>query len=75
MVDEFHYNQSVLNVTGSEAAESAAYYTLNRKEKCLYNYRDENVYIPDGFEYTEDEMKVTPVDHNSNGDFVRYENG
>lgn len=75
MIDEFHYNQSVLNVAGSEAAESAAYYTLNRKEKCLYNYRDENVYIPDGFEYTEEEMKVTPVDHNTNGDFVRYENG
>ncbi|MCR5420505.1 MAG: hypothetical protein K6E98_05840 [Lachnospiraceae bacterium] len=72
MVDEFHYNQSVLNVIGKEAAESAAYYTLNRKEKCLYNYRDENVYIPDGFEYTPEEMQVEPIDYNTNGEFVRY---
>ena len=75
MIDEFHYNQSVLNVVGEEAAESAAYYTNNRREKCLYNYRDDDVYIPEGFEYTEEEMKVEPVDHNTNGDFVRYENG
>ncbi len=73
MVDEFHYNQSVLNVVGEEAAESAAYYTLNRKEKCLYNYRDENVYIPEGFEYTEDEMRVERIDYSTNGGFVRYE--
>ncbi|MBR6469330.1 MAG: hypothetical protein IKS84_03030 [Lachnospiraceae bacterium] len=72
MVDEFHYNQSVLNVVGEESAESVAYYTLNKKEKCLYNYRDENVYIPEGFEYTEDEKKVEAVNHNENGDFVRY---
>lgn len=75
MIDEFHYNQSVLNVVGEEAAESAAYYTNNKKEKCLYNYRDNDVYIPEGFEYSEEEMKVEPVDHNTNGDFVRYENG
>ncbi len=73
MVDEFHYNQSVLNIVGKEAAESAAYYTLNRKEKCLYNYRDENVYVPEGFDYTEDEMKVERIDYNTNGGFVRYE--
>ncbi|MCR5508374.1 MAG: hypothetical protein K6F34_06790 [Lachnospiraceae bacterium] len=72
MVDEFHYNQSVLNVVGEESAESAAYYTLNKKEKCLYNYRDENVYVPEGFDYTEDEKKVERIDHNENGDFVRY---
>lgn len=75
MLDEFHYNQSVLNVTGAEAAESAAYYTNNRKEKCIYNYRDEEVFIPDGFEYSEEEKKAEPVDHNNNGDFVRYQNG
>lgn len=73
MVDEFHYNQSVLNIVGTEAAESAAYYTLNRKEKCLYNYRDEEVYVPEGFDYTEDEKKVERIDYNSNGGFVRYE--
>lgn len=75
MVDEFHYNQSVLNVVGKEAAESAAYYTNNRKEKCIYNYRDNEVFIPEGFEYSDDEKKAEPVDHNGNGDFVRYENG
>ncbi len=73
MVDEFHYNQSVLNVVGNEAAESAAYYTLNKKEKCLYNYRDEDVYIPEGFDYSEDEKKVERIDYNNNGGFVRYE--
>ncbi len=73
MIDEFHYNQSVLNVVGEEAAESAAYYTLNKKEKCLYNYRDENVYVPEGFEYTEEEKKVERIDYNTNGGFVRYE--
>ncbi|MCR4806970.1 MAG: hypothetical protein K5857_04780 [Lachnospiraceae bacterium] len=73
MVDEFHYNQSVLNVIGNEAAESAAYYTINRKEKCLYNYRDENVYVPEGFEYTDEERRVERTDYNTNGGFVRYE--
>ncbi|MBR4718891.1 MAG: hypothetical protein IKP31_01470 [Lachnospiraceae bacterium] len=75
MMDEYHYNQSVLNVVGKEAAESAAYYTENRKEKCIYNYRDNNVFIPDGFEYTEEEMDVEPIDYNTNGDFVRYQDG
>ena len=73
MVDEFHYNQSVLNIVGTEAAESAAYYTLNKKEKCLYNYRDEDVYIPEGFDYSEEEKKVERIDYNTNGGFVRYE--
>ena len=73
MVDEFHYNQSVLNVVGSEAAESAAYYTLNKKEKCLYNYRDEDIYIPEGFDYSEEEKKVERIDYNTNGGFERYE--
>ena len=75
MMDEYHYNQSVLNVIGKEAAESAAYYTENRKEKCIYNYRDNDVFIPDGFEYTEEEMNVEPIDYNNNGDFVRYQDG
>ena len=73
MVDEFHYNQSVLNIVGTEAAESAAYYTLNKKEKCLYNYRDEEIYIPEGFDYSEEEKKVERTDYNTNGGFVRYE--
>lgn len=72
MVDEYHYNQSALNLAGKEAARSAAYYTINRKEMCLYNYRDDEVYVPEGFEYTEEEMKVEPVDFNENGDLVRY---
>ena len=72
MVDEYHYNQSVLNVVGKEAAESAAYYTLNRKEKPLYNYRDNDIYVPEGFDYTADELKVEPIDYNNNGELVRY---
>jgi hypothetical protein len=72
MVDEYHYNQSVLNVVGKEAAESAAYYTLYRKEKPLYNYRDNDIYVPEGFDYTPEELKVEPIDYNNNGELVRY---
>ena len=72
MIDEYHYNQSVLNVVGKEAAESAAYYTLYTKEKCLYNYRDNEVYVPEMFEYTDEEKKVEPIDYNNNGELVRY---
>ena len=72
MIDEWHYNQTVLNVVGREAAESAAYYTNNRKEKCIFNYEHDSVFVPEGFEYTDDEMKAEPVDYNTNGEFKRY---
>ncbi len=66
MVDEWHYNQSVLNLLGSEAAKSAAYYTNNQKEMCLYDYKNQTTFIPDGFDYPADTV-VEPVDLNNSG--------
>ncbi len=66
MVDEWHYNQSALNLVGSEAAKSAAYYTNNQKEMCLYDYKNQTTFIPDGFDYSADTV-VEPVDLNNSG--------
>lgn len=54
MVDEWHYNQKVLNLIGTEAAKSVAYYTNNDKEMCIYDYKHGQTYIPDYFDYPED---------------------
>lgn len=60
MVDEWHYNQTVLNLVGEESARSVAYYTNTGKEACMYNYRDGKVYAPDG---TDPEgMDIKPLD-------------
>lgn len=61
MVDEWHYNQLVLNIIGIEAAKSVACYTLNRKERIDYDYENDRVYIPNGFDYTGEES-VEPLD-------------
>lgn len=66
MVDEWHYNQSALNLVGSEAAKSAAYYTKNQKEMCLYDYKNQTTFIPDGFDYPADTV-VEPIDLNNSG--------
>lgn len=60
MVDEWHYNQKVLNLVGEECAKSVAYYTNNGKECCLYDYRHNETFVPsgDGVEASE----VTPID-------------
>ena len=71
MVDEVHYNQSVLNFLGEQAAESASYYSNNTKEKCLYDYKHHETYIPDGFGYTGDEV-VEPLDVNQDCGLERY---
>ncbi len=71
MVDEVHYNQSVLNLLGEEAALSASYYTNNTKEKCLYDYKNHTTYIPEGFGY-EDNVQVEPVDVNNDCGLTRY---
>lgn len=60
MVDEWHYNQKVLNLVGEDAANSVAYYTLNGKEACIYNYKDGSTIIPDNNDYPED-TKVEPM--------------
>ena len=61
MVDEWHYNQLVLNRIGIETAKSVACYTLNRKERIDYDYENDRVYIPNGFDYTGEES-VEPLD-------------
>lgn len=60
MVDEWHYNQKVLNFVGEQAADSVAYFSLNGKEACVYNYKDGSTIIPDNSDYPED-IKVEPV--------------
>ena len=61
MVDEWHYNQLVLNIIGIETANSVACYTLNRKERIDYDYENDRVYIPNGFDYTGEES-AEPLD-------------
>ena len=54
MVDEWHYNQKVLNLLGEEAADSVAYYTNEKKEMCVYDYKNDTTYIPEFFDYDDD---------------------
>jgi len=53
MVDEWHYNQKVLNLIGTEAGEAAAYYTNNNKEMCVYDYKHNETVVPLFFDYDE----------------------
>lgn len=66
MVDEWHYNQTVLNLAGQETAKSAAYYTNNQKEACVYDYKNHMTFIPDGFDYPAD-TAIEPIDLNNSG--------
>lgn len=52
MVDEWHYNQQVLNLIGIETARSVACYTLNRRERIDYDYYHKRTYVPELFGYT-----------------------
>lgn len=61
MVDEWHYNQTVLNLVGQECAKSVAYYSNTGREACLYNYKSGSTYIPDDNDYDED-ITVEPLD-------------
>lgn len=61
MVDEWHYNQDVLNLIGIETAKSVACYTLNKKERLDYDYKHGCTYIPDMFGYTGKE-EVEPLE-------------
>ncbi|HAV00818.1 MAG TPA: hypothetical protein DCW47_06455 [Lachnospiraceae bacterium] len=71
MVDEVHYNQSVLNLLGEQSAESAAYYSNNTREMCLYDYKHHETYIPEGFDYTGEEV-VEPLDVNKDCGLEKY---
>lgn len=48
MVDQYHYNQHVLNYVGTVAAGAVAYYTLNGVEKIVYDYADGEYIVPKG---------------------------
>lgn len=64
MVDEWHYNQKVLNMLGKQTADSVAYYTNEGKEMCLYDYKHDATYIPNFFDY-ETDITVEPMDVNA----------
>lgn len=63
MVDEWHYNQDVLNLLGRETAQSVAYYTNEGREMCIYDYKHDETFIPDSNDYSGDET-VEPTDFN-----------
>ena len=50
MTDQYHYNQHVLNLVGTEAAKAAAFYQKHGVEKIVYDYREGKYVIPDGVE-------------------------
>ena len=50
MVDQYHYNQHVLNYVGTEAAKSVAYYTLNNTKKIVYDYKTGEYIVPNGID-------------------------
>ncbi len=60
MVDQWHYNQTALNMLGEDAAKNVAYFTNNRKESCMYDYKYQNTYIPEGYDYPENTV-VQPI--------------
>lgn len=61
LVDEWHYNQYVLDLLGERCAESVAYYVNNQKEMVMYDYKHGETFIPDLFDYTGEEQ-VEPKD-------------
>lgn len=61
MYDIYHYNQHVLNMVGEEAAKSVAYYTNTGHEMVTYNYRYNEIFIPDGTEEFNQET-AGPID-------------
>lgn len=71
MVDEWHYNQYVLDLIGEQTAISVAYYVNNQKEMCLYDYKNKMTYIPDLFDYTGEEV-VEPMDLSNPYDLLQY---
>ncbi|HKM20865.1 MAG TPA: sialate O-acetylesterase, partial [Lachnospiraceae bacterium] len=60
MVDQWHYCQTALNLLGEDAGKNVAYYTNNKKEACMYDYKYHNTYIPDHFDYPAD-MEAEPI--------------
>lgn len=69
MVDEWHYNQDALNLVGYETAKSVAYLVNNGKERVDYDYKNGQVFIPDGNDYTGEES-AEPYDLSNIGSLV-----
>lgn len=69
MIDQYHYNQHVLNYLGIEAAKSVAYYSLNGVEKIVYDFADETYIVPDGVDEKSQKKEaiVYPSDIDLNG--------
>ena len=69
MKDQYHYNQHVLNMVGIEAAKAVAYYTVNNKEKIVYDYATGDMIIPEGVEEgsqkVEERINFTDLDINA----------
>lgn len=60
MVDTWHYNQVALNYLGTDAGCNVGYYTNTNKEACMYDYKYNNTYIPDGYDYPAD-TRLEPI--------------
>ncbi|NLG05305.1 MAG: sialate O-acetylesterase [Clostridia bacterium] len=60
MVDTWHYNQTALNYLGNDAGCNVGYYTNTNKEPCMYDYKYNNTYIPDGYDYPSD-TQLEPI--------------
>ena len=50
MLDQYHYNQHVLNMVGIESAKAVAYYTEHSTEKIVYDYKEGKNIVPEGVE-------------------------
>lgn len=57
MVDQYHYNQHVLNYVGTEAAKSVAYYTQNNVEKIVYDFKEGEYIVPNGVDKNSQELE------------------
>lgn len=61
MRDQFHYNQHVLNLVGTESAKAVAYFTLHKEEKIIYDYREGKYIVPEGVD-EDSQDKEEPLD-------------
>ncbi len=68
MLDQYHYNQHVLNLVGVDAAASVAYFTEHQTEKIVYDYREGKYIIPEGVDpdsQEKDHIDIYEIDINT----------
>jgi len=64
LIDEWHYDQWVLDLVGEQAAETVAFYANNQKDMCLYDYKHKETYIPENNGYTgNEEVEALDLTH------------